>query len=242
MTIRVSVRPGIDAWRGKITVTDTGTGLTEKEIGGLFRDFARIETRERSDAGGTGLGLVISRGFAQLMDGNITVASQPGEGAVFTFDFVMGAIARAESFPAPEAAAAMLPNQGLRGVRSILLVDDNASNRYVVRAFLKRLEVTMVEAENGQVALDRLRERSFDLVLLDMHMPVMDGQTTFRTMRESEGEMARVPVIALTADAADEDRARYLSMGMSGYLPKPIDKPTLLTEIQRVMEQHSIAA
>ncbi len=175
------------------------------------------------------------------MNGDITVRSERGAGASFTFEFDMGRIAEAPAAPVQMETATQV-RRLFSGVRSILVVDDNASNRYVVRAFLKKLDLELVEAQNGAVALEALRQRPFDLVLLDMHMPVMDGQATFRAMRESGGPLAEIPVIALTADAADEDRDRYLALGMSGYLPKPIDRPGLLAEMQRVLEQHRAAA
>ncbi len=229
-------------WRGRVAVQDTGPGLSQAELAGLFRDFARIETGDRSTTSGTGLGLVISRGFARLMDGDVEVQSEPGQGACFTFEFAMGPVDDIALAPRSDRTAQAAAVGAVPQVRSVLLVDDNASNRYVARAFLRKLDVEVVEAHDGRMALEAMEHRTFDLVLLDMHMPVMDGETAFRVMRESGGAMAETPVIALTADAADEDRDRYLSLGMSGYLPKPIDRPSLLAEMQRVLEQHRAAA
>jgi signal transduction histidine kinase/ActR/RegA family two-component response regulator len=243
VTLTVGAELAGDRWRATVHVADTGPGLTAEQQAALFNDFVRFETGERGDKSGTGLGLVISRGFARLMNGDIEVASEAGQGATFTFGFEMDWLADTRgSGGACGKARREDPDLSRLGAHSVLLVDDNASNRYVVRAFLKNLGIVPVEARDGREALEKLRQQAFDLVLLDMHMPVMDGRATFRAMREAGGTLARMPVIALTADAADEDRDRYLSMGMTGYLPKPIDRAALFEEIRRVMRNQRAAA
>jgi CheY-like chemotaxis protein len=118
----------------------------------------------------------------------------------------------------------------LRGAR-VLLADDNAINRQVVRLFLQPQGAVITEASNGREALDALSRDDFDLVLLDVHMPVMDGLETIRRIRQSDAAWRGLPVIALTADAMAGDRERLLAIGMSGYVSKPIDRAQLLAAI-----------
>ena len=117
----------------------------------------------------------------------------------------------------------------------ILLVDDNAVNRQVVKLFLAQLSPKFVEAVNGQEALDRLHDERFDLVLLDVHMPVMDGKEAIRHIRASAEAWRDLPVIALTADAMSGDREKYLALGMSDYVSKPLDQRELTAKIAGVM-------
>ena len=121
----------------------------------------------------------------------------------------------------------------LAGLRA-LVVDDNLVNRKVARLFLEPLGVRVVEAENGMRALEVLREAAFDVILLDMHMPVMDGPGTFRAIRASAEIWAETPVIAMTADAMQGDAEKYLGQGMNGYVAKPIEMAVLTAEINRV--------
>jgi CheY-like chemotaxis protein len=117
----------------------------------------------------------------------------------------------------------------------VLLVDDNAVNRQVVRLFLASMGPSIVEATNGQEALERLAEQPFDLVLLDVHMPVMDGREAIRRIRTSGQTWSDIPVIALTADAMSGDRERYIGMGMNDYISKPIDGRELATRFVRAL-------
>ncbi len=121
--------------------------------------------------------------------------------------------------------------------KKILLVDDHPLNRQVARLFLEPEGYAVTEAEHGQQALDRLREQPFDLVLLDAHMPVLDGIETLKRIRASGEAWKDVPVIALTADAMSGDRERYLGVGMDGYLAKPIEQRNLLAEVARLLER-----
>ena len=133
-------------------------------------------------------------------------------------------------FPAPNEATIAR----LRGIK-ILLVDDNAVNRQVVKLFLAQLSPGFVEAVNGQEAIDRLHDEPFDLVLLDVHMPVMDGKEAIRHIRASRETWRDLPVIALTADAMSGDREKYLALGMSDYVSKPLDQRELTAKIAGVM-------
>ena len=130
----------------------------------------------------------------------------------------------------------------MAGLKKILLVDDNAVNRQVVKLFTAQLSPKFVEAVNGQEALDRLHDESFDLVLLDVHMPVMDGKEAIKRIRASGEEWRELPVIALTADAMSGDREKYLALGMSDYVSKPLDQRELTAKIAGVMGQRDLLA
>ena len=212
----------------RVTVTDTGIGMTKDQQAKLFAAFQQADSSTSRKFGGTGLGLTISRNLAQMMGGDIVAESMPGAGSTFTFTFL--ADAEEAVVATPEADAATTADS-LRGM-SVLLVDDNRVNRTVLRAFLDKNDITITEAENGAEALAHLEAGGHvDIVLLDMHMPVMDGPETIKHIRASNQPWRDVQVVALTADAMEGDRERYLSMGMDGYVMKPIVAADLISEL-----------
>ncbi len=223
-----------------VSVTDTGIGMAPDTIAKLFLVFTQADGSISRRFGGSGLGLVISRRLAQAMGGDVKVESELGVGSRFHMTFLADAAAPS----APAAISAEIgdatdppPAVVLNGSR-ILLVDDNAVNRQVVKLFLKLLDVRVTEAANGKEALEVLRKEDFDIVLLDVHMPVMDGTETIKAIRGSQEAWSGIPTIALTADAMSGDRERYLAMGMTDYLAKPIDQRELLSKMARVLAPH----
>ncbi len=220
----------------KIRVSDTGIGMDQETMDRLFRPFTQADDSTSRKYGGTGLGLSITRSLAELMGGEASVRSEIGRGSEFTFSFLAGEAApqlrvvnEGMSLSEDESRA-RLRNQNLR----LLLVDDHPINRQVASLFLRPFNMRIVEATNGKEALACLEREQFDLVLLDVHMPVMDGTETIRHIRASDQPWRNVPVVALTADAMTGDRERYLGMGMDGYLSKPIAERDLITEISRL--------
>ncbi len=237
--IFVTSRPTDDgAHLIEIRVRDTGAGMDAETLGRLFQPFAQADETISRSHGGTGLGLSITRRLAELMGGTASATSQPGRGSTFCFSF-RGEAATSQ----PEAGVNARPsrNGDIREMLKasnlrVLLVDDHPINRQVASLFLRPFNMRIVEAVNGVEALAALERETFDIVLLDMHMPVMDGPTTIAKIRACNQTWANVAVIALTADAMSGDRERYLAMGTNGYLSKPLAERDLLSEIARVRD------
>ena len=207
-----------------MTVSDTGVGMTPEQGARLFTPFAQGDRSTARRFGGTGLGLAICRQMAELMDGEIGVESVPGQGSTFTVRLTMSTAA------APDDAVDAEPDLDLAGAR-VLVVDDNAVNQMVARAILEAVGVSVATASDGHTALARLRVEDFDVVLMDVHMPVMDGVEAVRRIRAGEGGRVDLPVVALTADAMIGDAERLLSQGFDDAHPKPIQPAGLLATV-----------
>jgi signal transduction histidine kinase/AmiR/NasT family two-component response regulator len=227
---------GEDEYLILVDVIDTGIGISEEAARQLFSEFSQADASTTRKYGGTGLGLAITRKLARLMGGDATVTSTLNAGSIFRFTFQASA-ATPKAAP-PWAHEKRSGSATFRGLR-LLLVDDNTINRSVARLLLAPTGVIVTEAANGKEALDRLAEQLFDLVLLDVHMPVMDGTEAIRHIRAANAPWRDIPVIALTADAMSGDRERLLSIGMTGYASKPIEQAALLNEIRRVIDRAS---
>ncbi len=214
-----------------VRVEDTGIGISLNAQQQIFTAFTQADDATTRRFGGTGLGLAITRKLARLMGGDVQVHSRVGEGSTFTFTFLAEPAA-----VEPVSAAPLRPSDraaigaGLENVR-VLLVDDNIVNRRVARVFLEPKGMIVTEAEHGEAALRHLDRDTFDLLLIDMNMPVMDGPATVKAIRDSSRGYRDIPIVALTADAMSGDRERYLALGMDGYTAKPVDKHDLQAEI-----------
>ena len=219
-----------------VRVSDTGPGLDEETRGRLFQPFEQASEFTAHMHGGTGLGLSIVRNLAQLMGGETTVQSELGRGSTFTFSFAAGEARSAADIVDKQGALPVGAANSAQGIRNLrmLLVDDHPVNRQVAKLVLDPFEMHIVEAVNGQEALACLAGEAFDIVLLDMHMPIMDGPETICAIRASDAPWQNVPVIALTADAMSGDKERYLRMGCNGYISKPLAIHELISEIVRV--------
>ncbi len=213
----------------RITVSDTGIGIAADKLERLFKPFEQADGSITRRYGGTGLGLCISQKLAGLLGGALTVSSVPGEGTSFTLQ-ITAKRARAPQQQQTCCPAAKGPcTQSLR----ILVAEDNDLNVKVLSALLKPLPYELVRAPDGQAALDLLASSHFDLVLMDIQMPVLDGCSAVRKLRASDGPNRDVPVIAMTANAMVQDRERYLEAGMDDYVSKPIDARLLYSAIAR---------
>lgn len=239
-----STRLGSGSHRVEIEVSDTGIGMSEETQAKLFSAFTQADGAITRKFGGTGLGLAISRQLARLMGGDLTVQSQEGRGSTFLLTFTAEHAQRVNHEAAQTVvaqAAVNEPRHGLRGLR-VLLTDDNAINRQVIKLFLAPHGIQIVEAINGQEALDQIASAPFDIVLLDVHMPVMDGKIAIQRIRNAGEGWSDIPVIALTADAMSGDREKLLALGMTDYLPKPVDQRELISKITKLVEKGSAKA
>ncbi len=211
-----------------LSVADTGLGLSAEQQARLFAPFAQGDRSTARRFGGTGLGLAICRHLAALMDGAIGVESEPGVGSTFTVRLALPAT-DAPSAREDETAAA----PGLAGLR-VLVVDDNTVNQVVARAVLEAAGVEVAAVGDGLAALARLGAEPFDMVLMDVHMPVMDGVEAVRRIRAGEGGRIDMPIVALTADAMVGDAERLMAQGFDDAHPKPIAPAGLLATVARL--------
>jgi PAS domain S-box-containing protein len=218
-----------------VEISDTGIGMNEETVGKLFTVFTQADGATTRKFGGSGLGLAISRQLARMMGGDIVVESQPDKGSTFRLTFrAQEAVATAEPAPLQTRSSDAARPRTLRGTR-VLLTDDNAINRQVIKLFLAPQGVDIIEATNGKEALDKIAAADFDVVLLDVHMPVMDGKEAIARIRANP-KWASLPVIALTADAMSGDRERYLALGMTDYVSKPVDQRELIAKMHQVLK------
>jgi PAS domain S-box-containing protein len=223
----------------QISVRDTGIGIGSGCLERIFEPFAQGDSSVTRKYGGTGLGLSISRRLAQLMEGSLGVASEPGVGSCFTAElpfYEAGSNAPEEGRPEQVAA-------WTGGTLEVLLVEDNPVNITFGTTLLKKLGHREVSAVNGMDCLVALKNGRFDLVLMDIHMPVLNGMEALQTLRRQELESGRhQPVVALTAYALRGDRERFLEAGFDGYLSKPFRVGELISEMTRVLEGCGVPA
>jgi PAS domain S-box-containing protein len=217
-------------------VRDSGIGMGSDTISRLFQPFTQADASTTRHYGGTGLGLSIVRRLVELMGGEITVSSEPDRGSTFTCTLPIEAASVA---PAESQAAGSVKHRGL-GTRieasagaTVLVVEDNEVNRQVARRFLERLGFKVELATDGQAALDACAERTFDLILMDVQMPVVDGLTATRELRKREAGGRRTPIVALTASAMTGELNKCLSAGMDGLLTKPLEVERLRQVLER---------
>jgi len=229
--IKVVIRQAAvgDQRKLRVSVRDTGIGIPSDQIEGIFGRFTQADASVSRQYGGTGLGLAISRRIIEALGGQIAVESEPGKGSNFWFEVVMPA-AEAARMGEPEATPAMETGQALR----LLLVDDNPVNRELVCALLEPFDVDIETANDGVEAVEAAARAAYDLILMDVQMPNMDGLTATRRIRAAEAvDGGRVPIIALTANVLPEQVARCLEAGMDDHLGKPISPEQLLNMLGR---------
>jgi CheY-like chemotaxis protein/two-component sensor histidine kinase len=219
----------------EFVVTDTGIGMDQATLDRLFKRFSQGDESRSRRHGGTGLGLEISRSLARLMGGDVTAKSVPGEGSSFSFRLPLQALAPA---PAPRPAAVLPAADGaLPGMGSlrVLVAEDHPVNRQYMAALLEGMGHQPFFAGNGLEAVQAIRERRFDIVLMDLHMPLLDGVGATLSIRAlPDGAAATVPIIALTADAFAQTRERCLMAGMNDFLAKPVSPERLSAMFRRL--------
>lgn len=224
----------------KYEVEDTGQGIREEDIGDLFEMYTQFNTTKNRGKEGSGIGLAICRYFADQMGGTVGVTSKYGEGSRFYFTVPQKIVELPETEQTQN-----VPAEGYRLFRTIdvriLLADDNEINREVVKAMLDPIGAQIDEAENGKEAVYKAQHMSYDLILMDSHMPVMSGEEATRAIRGFEDAARRdVTIIALTADAVAGVRERLIASGMDDYISKPIQTQDLYRVIRRYIPEQKL--
>ena len=236
IVVAVTSRPVGSDHELTIHVSDSGIGISAEQVKKIFDSFQQADGSTTRSFGGTGLGLTITRKLARLMGGDLSVVSEPGRGSVFTLRFMAntsGAMSHSQDIKNAEREdAAHALNFG---EKTVLVVDDNIVNRQVARTFLKAYGFRTVEAVDGIEAVAKAKEHAVDLILMDIHMPRLDGVNAARQIRDSNTHNEAVPIVALTADAMSGDREKYLGLGMNGYVPKPINEREFISVVGQVL-------
>ena len=233
VTVRVAPAPGLATEAGRITlrfeVQDTGIGIAQNKLAAIFEDFSQANTSTTREFGGTGLGLSIARNLVQLHGGQLGVSSEEGVGSQFYFEL---------TYPVADARQARLnavvgPLPAFEPALRVLVAEDNQLNQLVARKTLENWNVQVVIAENGRLAVERVRDATvpFDAVFMDVQMPELDGYEATRALRQICPDLARLPIIGLTASVLPEDRNLALAAGMNDILAKPFEPAVLYARL-----------
>ena len=218
----------------RFEVRDTGIGIAPESVKTLFQPFVQADSSTTRHFGGSGLGLSIVRGLVEMMGGQVGAASELGKGSTFWFVLPMHEVGGVTVQPAPVTADTRWSR---RFSGKVLLVEDNLVNQKVAQRFLERLGCEVVLAENGEQGCEAWERAEFGLVLMDIQMPVMDGYTATRRIRERECTGGHTPIVALTANAMTGQLERCLEAGMDGLLTKPI----LVERLRDVLDRFGLA-
>jgi CheY-like chemotaxis protein len=253
------VRPTQDGFLVRFGVRDTGIGIPPEHQSRLFESFTQGDGSSTRKYGGTGLGLSISKQLVELMDGELGVESNPGEGSRFWFTANFGKApltvapgappkrsipAPAPPTPAPKVPvpaakpASVLPERANGGPRKlrVLLAEDNEINQRIALRLLEKLGLAADAVDNGRAAVEALAQKKYDLVLMDCMMPDMDGFEATAVIRNRERGKGHTPICALTANAMEGDREKCLAAGMDDYISKPVGLDKLRAVVERLAE------
>jgi len=229
--LRVSVTErGAGQCRLRFTVADTGPGISREDQTRLFQPFERGRQSRGKAAGGSGLGLAISRRTVDLMGGRMGVVSEPGQGSTFWFELPF-ALGQPEPLTSSQTEI-VPPAQRLR----VLVAEDTPANQALVKAVLEKMGHSVMIVGDGAEAIEAVKQGSFDVVLMDVQMPHVDGYEATRRIRELDGTISAIPIIGVTAYARDADRRAVLDCGMDEYVSKPFRLVTLAAALQKVTE------
>jgi signal transduction histidine kinase/ActR/RegA family two-component response regulator len=228
----VSVAAGYQPSQLRLQVVDTGIGMPADTVAKLFQAFHQADASTTRRYGGTGLGLSICRALAQAMGGDIHVRSEPGRGSTFNLELPMIRVGDAQPAKRPDPAA---PQPALRPLR-VLAAEDNPTNQLVLRTLLEQFGIEPTMVDDGEAAVDAWATGAWDLILMDVQMPVMDGVAAVRAIRTRERNegRTRTTILALSANAMSHQVAEYRAAGMDGHIAKPIEVRALLAALKDV--------
>ena len=233
IAISVSARRQTERMRYHVAVRDTGIGIPASRLGAIFDPFSQVESAYNRTSSGTGLGLAISKRLVEALGGEIWVESVEGEGSTFHFTF-QTPVTPQGTRPSLPLAEDREPLAGQGSLR-VLVVEDNTTNQRVARQFLKRLGIDADVVPNGRDAVDMAREERYELMLMDLQMPVLNGLEATREIRRLP-DIEQPYIVALTANAMPEDRARCIDAGMNDYLSKPLAMARLEEAIRQYID------
>jgi len=221
----LTIEPGEMEDRLKFEIIDTGVGIAVEQQGRLFQRFSQVDSSASRPYGGAGLGLAISKALVELMGGKIGVDSALDHGSAFWLELQAPQV---EAYDAGEPRPAATP-----GAARILLVDDHPMNREIGAALLTLVGCQVETAENGQQAVAKAARGGFDIILMDIHMPEMDGLAATRAIKALDGEAAKTPIIAMSADALPQQVERCYAAGMVDHVAKPVQREVLYAKVSR---------
>ncbi len=217
----------------EIAVSDTGIGIPSEKLTGIFDSFTQAHNSSTT-YGGTGLGLSITRRLIELQNGSIEVSSKVGDGSVFT---ILLNFKISEKVSEDKHESTNATKECLKGAR-VLIIEDNPLNQLVIRQVLDKWKCEYKICGNGLIGFDTYQENEFDIILMDLQMPVLNGfQTTEKIRKEIEGPKSKIPIIALTADAFPETRTKVLSSGMNDFITKPFNATDLFTKLENLLSE-----
>ncbi|WP_109298751.1 ATP-binding protein [Aquimarina sp. AU474] len=228
IVIRVIAKKiAVNIYKIDFCVQDTGAGIPEDKLKNIFESFYQVHKPGKNKIEGTGLGLSISKQLIELQGGTLTAQSEPGIGSSFNFSIQYSKSMFKSSEVDKEDATIKNSATDLSGMK-VLVVEDNKMNQFFIKQLLSNWDIEVSVAENGKIALEIVEQRPFDLILMDMHMPVMDGPETAEHIRKSTNpKINQIPIIACSADVFPESKKRAILSGMNFYLTKPLSEKAL---------------
>ncbi|KAG0614827.1 hypothetical protein M758_6G206500 [Ceratodon purpureus] len=230
----------------EVRVTDTGIGLTKEQQGRLFQSFSQADSSTTRKFGGTGLGLAICKGVVEAMGGRIWVESESGVGSTFVFCVPLRpALSPSKYFPEtggnfPDEDRREANCKGDGRTLRVLVAEDNEVNQLLIKKMLKHYGHEVELVGNGQLAVDKIQTGQYDMILMDLQMPVMDGLTATKAIRALGGRLVDIPIFALTADVLTQGRESLEAMGLTGYMTKPINWDDLHDKLNHVVQNKSM--
>lgn len=220
-----------------IIVEDTGIGMSQDYLPHIFEEFSREHTTTENRVAGTGLGLPIVKSLVELMGGTIEVESEAGKGSHFIINLSFRTISRDEITGKQKPDISGIAEK-LEGKR-ILLAEDNDLNAEIAETLLEEMKAEVIRAEDGNLCVDKLKEKPegyFDMILMDIQMPNIDGYTATKMIRSLKDSKAQIPIVAMTANAYEEDRQKAHEAGMNGFIAKPLDVDEMIRVLGEIMK------